>query len=214
MSVFDPSTRSNDVGPAPSIQRLAQLPTDTSGPNTLITQFGMRKLGFDPMPAAWLFRSSTPLTPTLINAARHAAVSAGLVIETRSAPKSYAPLRNWATAAGILIALGVLAMTVGLIRSESGRDLATLSAAGASSRTRRNITAASTGALATLAAVLGAAGAYAALLAWHRSDLHVLEHVPWTNLALVVFALPVLATVTGWLVAGREPPSMARQPLE
>src|SRR5256885_11306977 len=51
---------------------------------------------------------------------------------------SLAVLGREATAAGILLALGVLAMTVGLIRSETASDLRTLTAAGASSTTRRD----------------------------------------------------------------------------
>jgi putative ABC transport system permease protein len=125
-----------------------------------------------------------------------------------------APLRNWSTAAGILVALGVLAMTVGLIRSETANDLRTLTASGASSTTRRTITGATAGALALLGALLGTAGAYAALLAWHRSNLHPLTNIPIVNLAVIVAALPLLAALGGWLLAGREPPAIARQPLE
>jgi hypothetical protein len=76
----------------PAIQTLNRLPTETSGPNLLITSYGMRKLGklgLRAVPSAWL-------------------------IQTRSQSPSLAELRNWATAAGILLALGVLAMTVGL----------------------------------------------------------------------------------------------------
>jgi putative ABC transport system permease protein len=212
MSLFDAMKR----GPSgtPSIEIVRQIPTYGSDPNVLITQYGLRAFGLAAMPSGWLFHTRSTLTAAQITAARRAAVSAGLVIETRSAPKSYAPLRNWSTAAGILVALGVLAMTVGLIRSEAGRDLRTLTATGASSRTRRAITASTTGALASLGAALGTAGAYAALTAWHRSDLHPLTRVPWINLAFIVVALPVLATACGWLLAGREPPAMNRQPLE
>jgi putative ABC transport system permease protein len=125
-----------------------------------------------------------------------------------------APLRNWSTAAGILLALGVLGMTVGLIRSETANDLRTLAATGASSTTRRTLTGATAGALGLLGAVLGTAGAYAALLAWHRSDLSPLGRVPVLNLIVILAGLPVIATVTGWLLAGREPPAIARRPLE
>ncbi len=123
-------------------------------------------------------------------------------------------MRNWSTAAGILVALGVLAMTVGLIRSETAGDLRTLTATGASSSTRRTLTGATAGALALLGALLGTAGAYAALLAWHRSNLHPLTHVPVANLLIIVVGLPLVATAAGWLLAGREPAAIARQPLE
>jgi len=212
-TVFDPSTRANPTT-TPSIRVVKQLPAYRSDPNVLITSYGMHAFGLAAMPDAWLFHAPSALTSAQITAARRAAASAGLVIETRSAPKSFAPLRNWSTAAGILVALGVLAMTVGLIRSEAGRDLRTLTATGASSRTRRTITGATTGTLALIGAALGTAGAYAALLAWHHSDLHPMANVPWINLALIVIALPALATAAGWLLGGREPPAISRQPLE
>ena len=81
-------------------------------------------------------------------------------------------------------------MTVGLIRSETANDLRTLAATGASSTTRRTLTGATAGALALLGAVLGTAGAYAALLAWHRSDLSPLGRVPVVNLIVILVGLP------------------------
>ena len=105
-------------------------------------------------------------------------------------------------------------MTVGLIRSETANDLRTLAATGASSTTRRGITGATAGALALLGAILGTAGAYAALLAWHRSDFSPLGRVPAVNLIVILVGLPVIATVAGWLLAGGEPPVIARRPLE
>jgi putative ABC transport system permease protein len=56
--------------------------------------------------------------------------------------------------------------------------------------------------------------AYAALLAWHRSDLSPLSNVPTLDLVVIVVGLPVIATVGGWLLAGGEPPALARQPFE
>ena len=64
------------------------------------------------------------------------AANAGLTVESRDHQSGLATIRAGATAAGILLALCILAMTVGLIRSESGRDLRTLTAAGATSMTR------------------------------------------------------------------------------
>jgi putative ABC transport system permease protein len=73
----------------------------------------------------------------------------------------------------MLLALAVLAMTVGLIRSETAGDLRTLTATGASSGTRRTLTAATAAALALLGGILGTAGAYLALIAWHWHDLAI-----------------------------------------
>jgi putative ABC transport system permease protein len=214
MEVFDPTLRDASSFPKPTIQRMPQLPTYGSDPTVLITPYGLQKYGLTSTPRNYLFRSSAPLTGAQIDSARRAAAQAGVAIETRKGPKSLVPLRNWATVVGIIVALGVLAMTVGLIRSEAGRDLSTLSATGASSWTRRTITGATTGTLALLGAVLGTAGAYAALTAWFRSDLHPLTQVPWLNLVLIVIALPLIATATGWLLAGRDPATTRRQPLE
>ena len=198
----------------PDIQVIRQLPPFTSDPTTLLTTHGLQALGLQATPASWLIQTAHPLTTGQIDTARKMAASTGLSLETTSAPKSLAPLRNWSTAAGILLALGVLAMTVGLIRSETANDLRTLTATGASSTTRRSLTGATAGALALLGALLGTAGAYAALLVWHRSNLQPLTHVPVVNLVIIVVALPLIATAAGWLLAGREPPGIARQPLE
>ena len=142
------------------------------------------------------------------------AAAVGLSVESSRRQKSLAPFRNWSTAVGIVVALGVLAMTVGLIRSEAARDLRTLTATGAGSGTRRTLTGATAGALALLGALLGTAGAYAALLAWHRSNLHPLTHIPVGNILIIVVGLPLPPPPPGWLLAGREPAAMARQPLE
>jgi putative ABC transport system permease protein len=93
-------------------------------------------------------------------------------------------------------------------------DLRTLTATGASSTVRRTLTGATAGALAMLGALLGIAGAYLALIAWHRSNLHTLSHVPVVNLVVIMVGLPLAATSAGWLLAGREPRTIARQPLE
>jgi putative ABC transport system permease protein len=198
----------------PKIQDIKQLPLYTSEPGTLITPKAMQTLGLQLIPAAWLIRTHNPLTTAQIQTAQKAAASAGLYVETRTAQASLAPLRDWSTAAGILLALGVLGMTVGLIRSETANDLRTLAATGASSTTRRTITGATAGALAFLGAILGTAGAYAALLAWHRSDLSPLGNIPVVNLVVILAGLPMIATVAGWLLAGGEPPVFARRPLE
>ncbi len=198
----------------PTVQTFAQLPAYTSAPSALITSHAMQVLGLEAIPAGWLVQTNSALTTGQIDTAQKAAAAAGLYVETQSKQKSLAPLRNWSTAAGILVALGVLGMTVGLIRSEAANDLRTLSATGASSTTRRALTGATAGALALLGGLLGTAGAYAALLAWHRSDLSPLSNIPALDLVVIMIGLPVIATVGGWLLAGREPPALSRQPLE
>jgi putative ABC transport system permease protein len=94
---------------------------------------------------------------------------------------------NWATTAAILLALGVLAMTVGLVRSETAGDLRVLTATGAGSRIRRTITGATAGALGLLGAVVGTSVAYLAAVCYFRSQLDErLSHVPVLDLVLIV----------------------------
>jgi putative ABC transport system permease protein len=108
------------------------------------------------------------------------------------------------------LALGILALMVGLIRSESAGDLRTLTAIGATSRIRRTLTGATAAALALLGALLGVAGAYVVMLALYHDDLGYLSNVPILYLALAVVGVPLAASAAGWLLAGREPPAIAR----
>ena len=112
-----------------------------------------------------------------------------------------------ATAAGVVLALAILALTVGLIRSETAGDLRTLTAAGATPRIRRALTATTAGALALLGALLGIAGAYLVLSAMYHDDLGYLSHAPVAWLLLVTVGLSLTATAAGWvlLAANREP---------
>jgi len=48
------------------------------------------------------------------------------------------------------------------------------------------------------------------LAAAFHDDLGYLSHVPVLHLALAVIGLPLAATAAGWLLAGREPPAIAR----
>jgi putative ABC transport system permease protein len=68
--------------------------------------------------------------------------------------------------------------------------------------------------VALLGALLGTAVAYLALIAWHRSNLGTLASVPVVNLIVIVIGLPLAASIVGGLLAGRQPPTIARQPLE
>ena len=198
----------------PHIQKVKGLPTETSAPNLLLTAHGLDVLNVKAAPAGWLLQAPRALDAGQINAARQAATGAGMTIETRSQAPSLDQLRNYATGAGILLALAVLAMTVGLIRSEAAGDLRILAASGASRRTRRSITAATAGTLGLIGAVLGTTVAYLTVVAVFRSQLSErMSQPPVLDLVLVVVGLPVVATIVSWLVAGREPPLMARQPI-
>jgi putative ABC transport system permease protein len=183
-------------------------------PPAFITLDGLRRHAWSQIPAGWLVESSRPLTSNQIAAARRIAATAGLTIEVKQEGTSYANVIGIAIGAGAILALAILAMTVGLIRSESAGDLRTLTATGANSRIRRKLTATTAGALALLGALLGVAGSYVLLAAIYYDDLGYLSHVPFLYLALAVVGVPVVATAAGWLVAGREPPAVARTAIE
>ena len=187
-----------------------------SGQNApyFITPNGLRRHGWKQIPAGWLVESSRPLTSDQIADARDAAADGGLTIETRRKSNPPTEVMAIATAAGALLALAILAMTVGLIRGESAGDLRTLTAAGATSGIRRTLTATTAGALALLGAILGAAGSYVVLLALYHDDLGYLSDVPVLYLALAVIGVPLTAAAAGWLFAGREPPTIARPVIE
>jgi len=191
-----------------------QAPSYSSQPTSLITLGGLHRRHWTQIQSGWLIQSGKPLTAAQLAAARDVAATAGLITETRNSQASLATISAAATAAGALLALGVLAMTVALIRTEAAGDLRTLTAAGATSTTRRTLTAATAGGLALLGALLGTAGAYLALAAGHLSDLSTLSHVPLLYLAITILGVPVAAALTGWILAGRKPPSIARRLLE
>jgi putative ABC transport system permease protein len=210
-----PCTPGNDCLASPAIQTIAGLPGGTSAPNTVVTEYAVSKYHMQTQLAGWLIQAPAPLTATQINAARQLALAYQVVVETGTYNPSLRDFADGATALGFLIALSVLAMSVGLIRSETAPDLRTLTATGASSATRRTITAATAAALALLGAIVGMAGAVAAVLAWGHSSLSdILNDVLLTDVLILLIGLPLVAAAAGWLLAGREPRVISRQPLE
>ena len=201
----------------PVIQQVGALPSGTSAPNTVITEHAIHALGLQTSASGWLIQAPHNPSAAQITNARLTAGAAGMTIETKSSTPSSAEILDYATAFGIALALGILAMSIGLIRSETARDLRTLTATGAGSMTRRELTAATAFALALAGAVLGTVAAYVAAIgyAWdnHLDGLSALSNVPTENLLFILVGMPVVATVIGWLLAGREPAVISRQPL-
>ena len=150
-----------------------RLPTTyTSLPVALISPERLAAHGWQAAPSGrWLIQEQHPITAAELSRARLVAARYGLTVEHRDDPAALANLRLGAVVVGMLVALGILAMTVGLIRTESAGELRTLTATGATSSTRRAITATTAGGLAALGAVLGIAGAYLALAAGRLTNL-------------------------------------------
>jgi putative ABC transport system permease protein len=192
-----PTRRPSSAHRASSLERSSRHP------------HGLRRHGWKQIQAGWLVESRRLLTDDQIAGARAIAAEAGLTIETKRKSASFETPRAIATAAGAVLALVILAMTVGLIRSETASDLRILTATGATARIRRTLTAATAGALALLGALLGVVGAYA-----YQDDLRYLSDVPLLYLVILVAGVPLIAAAAGWLVAGREPPALARPVIE
>ena len=206
----------------PVIQDESQLPTGTSAPNTVITESLLGRLNLESQNSlsGWLVQSNSAINTGQIRQANALAAAGDLTIESKNDAPSSSEIVNWATVFGIALALGILAMSVGLIRSETASDLRTLTATGASSRTRRALTAVTAGGLAFLGALLGTVAAYVGLAGFFRSNhlegglSDIYNHVPWSNLFLIVIAMPIAAMLVGWVLAGREPEGIASRPME
>jgi len=206
----NPSTFDN-----PKIQELPTLPSGTSAPNTVITSHAIGRLRLQTPLDGWFIQAPKPLTSAQISTARQIAANAGVSVETKSGELGLNQISDGATVLGLVIALGVLVMSVGLVRSETAGELRTLSAVGASSRIRRTITGATAGAIGLLGAVLGGTGATIAGLAWARSSLGTtFGDFPVLDLIAILAGLPAVAAVGGWLLAGRRPPAIARPALD
>ena len=199
---------------AVAVQTTTRLPNYTSAPNTLITARAVAANDYAVVPSGWLVQTGHPISSAQIADARQRAVTTGLSIETRTGPdQTLQRLRDYSTLIGVLVALGVLAMTIGLIRSETTADMRTLTAAGASGSTRRALNATSAAALGLLGGIMGTAAAYLALIAWHWHRVNYLDAPPCVDLGALVVGLPVAAALGSWLL-GRTPDTLGRRPGE
>ena len=202
----------------PAIQEVSALPSGTSAPNTVITEHAIRSSACTPARPAGSSRPRTRSPPRRSPTPGSRRPRPALTIETKNSIPTSAEIINWATVFGIVLALAILAMSVGLIRSETASDLRTLAATGASGSTRRTLTATTAGALGLLGAVLGTVAAYVAAVGFARDNsldgLSDLSSVPVSNLLIILVGMPLIAAVVGWLLAGREPPAIAHQPIE
>jgi putative ABC transport system permease protein len=207
--------------PYPVIQEVGTLPSGVSAPNTVITEHAVQTLGLQSSitTSGWLIQTAQPLTAVQIHEVQATAAAAGMTVESKNDQPTSSEVIDWATAFGTALALCILALSVGLIRSETAGDLRTLAATGASSYTRRAITAATAGALGLFGAVLGTFAAYVGVIGYlldnsSHGGISSLGNVPVTNLLFILVGMPLLAGAAGWLLAGREPPTIAHQPIE
>jgi putative ABC transport system permease protein len=215
LALVDPVEMQQDREQRPAaepIEVTGTLPDAYSSlPRALITTDALEARGWVAMPAGrWLLSADAPLTSEQSRTVREIAAQHGLTVEARDTSDRLAGIRRGGVVAGMVLALTVLAMTIGLIRAEAAGEVRTLTAAGATSSLRRTITAVTASALALVGALIGTAAAYLGLAAGHLSALTPL---PVPDLVTVVVGTPIVASVAGWLLAGREPSAIARRPL-
>ena len=173
-------------------------------PRFVISDAAAAQLGLGPRTDGWLLRAPEPLS-----ADERAAVRDALAVDARVRVEMEQPFYSEAAlialvALGIcgLVALAVVAVTTALNLSEAKDDLATLTAVGASPRTRRSLTAIQAGCLAALGGLLALpAGGIpvAAVLVARRANGYPLE-VPWIAVLVVAFVIPLLAAASGGLL--------------
>lgn len=178
-------------------------PGYTSLPDAVLSPSFVKAQGWHEQRAGWWISSPHPLTGAQRSLVHKVAAAAGVRAEVRDRQAALRTRRLQATAFGTVLALGILAMTIGLLRAESAGDVRTLTASGAPPRTLRSITAATAAALATLGVALGVVGAYVVLVAAYFDDRAKFLPVPVANVAVIVFGVPLLAYAAGWLLAGR-----------
>ena len=53
------------------------------------------------------------------------------------------------------------------------------------------------------------------MFVWSHADLTTtFGNMPWSDLGLLVIGMPLFGAIAGWLVSGRAPSAVSRQPLE
>ncbi|WP_433047317.1 ABC transporter permease [Dactylosporangium sp. CS-033363] len=113
--------------------------------------------------------------------------------------------------AAAVVALGAAGIATGLSAVDSRADHATLGAVGASPGVRRRLALSRAGLIAGLGAVLGVAGGLGAgaavLSALNRASVTTWPSepaapftLPWSSLAVVLVAVPLIAMAAGWLL--------------
>jgi putative ABC transport system permease protein len=98
------------------------------------TEYAVSKYHMQTQLDGWLIQAPAPLTAAQLSAVRQFGHANEVQVQTATYNPSLVDFTDGATVLGIVIALSVLAMSVGLIRSETAPDLRTLTATGAAAR--------------------------------------------------------------------------------
>ena len=167
------------------------------------------ELGLRPSPMLIeyaVLRTAHPLTPSDIKRAK-AIVSGqtGIEISPPFIPSDTAPLRTFTTLSGMVIALLIVGVIVALLSAESRRDRAILVAIGAGPSSRRSLAGSSAALVGALSAVFAVVvGMVPTMVLLHVENKNYPFVVPWAVIALVVFGVPTIASLSAALVS-RQP---------
>jgi len=113
-----PCTLSSQCLASPAIATVSSLPSGTSAPNTVLTEYAVRKYHMHAQLFGWLIQARAPFTAAQLRAVRQFGNASEVQVLTASYNPSLADFTDSATALGIVIALGVLAMSVGVPPSD------------------------------------------------------------------------------------------------
>ncbi|HJY68767.1 MAG TPA: hypothetical protein VJ254_18750, partial [Streptosporangiaceae bacterium] len=116
-SALPTCTLSNHCLAGPAIATVSSLPSGTSAPNTVITEYAVSKYHAQTHLDGWLIQAAAPLTAAQLSAVRQFGKANEVQVQTAAYNPSLVDFTDGATALGIVIALSVLAMSVGLMRS-------------------------------------------------------------------------------------------------
>src|SRR5260370_33710487 len=114
----------------PVIQEIGALPLGVHAPNTVISERAIHQLGLTSTitTAGWMIIAPQTLSAAQIHDAQVAAAATALSVPTTTNTPTSSQASNSATPFGFVLALCILAMSVGLIRSHTAGDLRTLTA--------------------------------------------------------------------------------------
>lgn len=144
------------------------------------------------------YEALQPLPTAQINNARQTTSNIGASIETNNEDPSLEELNDVGVAIRMLLALGVLAMVIGLLLNETTSDVRVLAALGVSSETRRTIAGSAAATMRLLRAPLGTVVSHLALIAFSSSQQNMdLTAVLARSLAVIIVGLAVIGFVNG-----------------
>ena len=93
---------------SPAIQTVSSLPSGTSAPNTVISEYAVSKYHMQTQLSGWLIQAPAPLTAAQLSAVRQFGNANEVQVLTATYNPSLADFTDAATALGIVIALSAV----------------------------------------------------------------------------------------------------------